>query len=133
MQSATVRRHAVDRSRLLPATVTPSPAVTTESLKIVVSDSGRCPGRHSRTREAHEAIYHSEDDDGLVDVTDIYISPTGEDEEYSGDKGQNGTLGSDVSDVTDDKRCEDEQQGHHGEGRGGADHLYTRHIITMSC
>ena len=49
--------------------------------------------------------------------------PTGEDEEDPGDEGQDGALGPDVSDVADDERREDEEQGHHGEGRGRADHL----------
>ena len=57
--------------------------------------------------------------------------PTGEDEEDPGDEGQDGALGPDVSDVTDDERREDEQQGHHGEGRGCAHHLCTGHQNSM--
>lgn len=49
--------------------------------------------------------------------------PTWEDEEDARHKGQDGPLGSDVSNVTDDKGSEDKQQRHHGERRGRAHHL----------
>ena len=49
---------------------------------------------------------------------------TWEDEEDSRDEGQDGALGPNVSDVADDKRGEDEEQGHHGEGRGRPHHFW---------
>lgn len=46
-----------------------------------------------------------------------------EDEEDPGDKGQDGALRPDVSDVTDDEGREDKEQWHHREGRGCTHHL----------
>lgn len=45
-------------------------------------------------------------------------------EEDPGDEGEDGALRPDVSDVADDEGREDEEQRHHGEGRGGPDHFF---------
>lgn len=51
------------------------------------------------------------------------MSPTWEDEEDARHKCQDGALGPDVSDVTDDESSEDEEQRHHGEGCSCTHHL----------
>ena len=47
-------------------------------------------------------------------------------EEYSRNKGEDGALRPDVSDVADDEGREDEEQGDHGEGSGGPDHFWNK-------
>lgn len=53
----------------------------------------------------------------------LQVHVTWQYEEYSGNKGEDGALWPNVSNVADDEGGEDEEQGNHGKGSGGSHHF----------